>query len=200
MPRVCKWGHALEGDNIHVRPDGKSICRACQKRRVQEFKDRHGLPNRDRCGRPSNTVDVVLSRLISDGRGCLVWPRGCSSSGYGMVLMDKKLRPVHRVIYEAIIGPVPEGLVLHHECRNRRCANPAHLEVCGVMENTLKDHPDLFGKAGRNKTHCKHGHPFSGENLRMTPDGRRSCRMCARMKNRVQSARRKAERANAKAN
>ena len=28
------------------------------------------------------------------------------------------------------------------------------------------------------KTHCKHGHPLSGDNLYVTPSGRRSCRQC----------------------
>ena len=28
------------------------------------------------------------------------------------------------------------------------------------------------------KTHCKYGHPFSGENLYTFPDGRRACRVC----------------------
>lgn len=30
------------------------------------------------------------------------------------------------------------------------------------------------------KTHCKHGHPFEGDNLGFLPDGRRVCRVCQR--------------------
>jgi hypothetical protein len=28
------------------------------------------------------------------------------------------------------------------------------------------------------KTHCKHGHPLSGDNLRIGPNGTRACRAC----------------------
>jgi len=28
------------------------------------------------------------------------------------------------------------------------------------------------------KTHCKHGHPLSGDNLRIAPNGVRVCRAC----------------------
>lgn len=34
------------------------------------------------------------------------------------------------------------------------------------------------------KTHCKHGHPYSGDNLRIKPNGKRECRACARAKSR----------------
>lgn len=31
------------------------------------------------------------------------------------------------------------------------------------------------------KTHCKHGHPLSGDNLYLRPDGDRGCRECRRI-------------------
>lgn len=34
----------------------------------------------------------------------------------------------HRRAWEAANGPVPDGLVLDHLCRNRWCCNPTHLE------------------------------------------------------------------------
>jgi hypothetical protein len=46
---------------------------------------------------------------------------------------------------------------------------------------------DYFGKAKVKrklgmksdlKTHCKYGHPYSGENLYLTSEGRRQCREC----------------------
>lgn len=37
----------------------------------------------------------------------------------------------------------------------------------------------------RNKTHCKHGHPFSGDNLKTLPNGERRCVECLRRRGRV---------------
>jgi hypothetical protein len=34
----------------------------------------------------------------------------------------------HRVAYEFVKGPIPEGMELHHKCRIRDCVNPDHLE------------------------------------------------------------------------
>ena len=38
----------------------------------------------------------------------------------------------------------------------------------------------LVGPANQEKTHCKYGHPFSGENLYVYPSGGRGCRQCRR--------------------
>ena len=47
---------------------------------------------------------------------------------------------VHRVVYEQLFGPIPEGYHLHHLCSNRLCANPLHLQ-----EVNEKEHPLLEG-------------------------------------------------------
>lgn len=32
------------------------------------------------------------------------------------------------------------------------------------------------------KTHCKHGHPYSGANLYVSPTGKRACRTCGNLR------------------
>lgn len=50
-----------------------------------------------------------------------------------------------------------------------------------------KDRPlrvatDLVPAANQaRQTHCKNGHPLSGDNLRITPLGKRHCRECGRI-------------------
>jgi hypothetical protein len=36
-------------------------------------------------------------------------------------------QPLHRWVYETLVGPIPEGMWLHHECETKGCCNPAHL-------------------------------------------------------------------------
>ncbi len=48
--------------------------------------------------------------------------------------------PAHRVIYELLVGPIPKGQLLHHECENVRCVNPAHMIPMGHAEHARR-HP-----------------------------------------------------------
>jgi HNH endonuclease len=77
----------------------------------------------------------------------------------------------HRLGWKLLRGPVPEGMELHHRCGVYACWNPDHLQLVTHAENL----------AFKRKTHCKHGHPLSGENLRIDPrTGARVCRACLR--------------------
>jgi hypothetical protein len=77
---------------------------------------------------------------------------------------------MHRVSYEAFVGPIPDGFVIDHLCRNRRCVNPAHLEAVTQAENARR--------RGWKRTICLRGHPFEGNNIKVFADGRRTCRIC----------------------
>jgi hypothetical protein len=41
----------------------------------------------------------------------------------------------HRFAYLEFVGPIPDGLVLDHLCRNKKCVNPDHLEPVTNAEN-----------------------------------------------------------------
>lgn len=49
------------------------------------------------------------------------------------------------------------------------------------------------GKAHTFKTHCKNGHPLSGENLRITTQGNRECKVCGDQLRREWQRRKRAE-------
>lgn len=66
---------------------------------------------------------------------------GCLVQGYGHAWLDGKQVKVHRAAYEALVGPIPEGLVIDHLCRNTACYNPAHLEPVTNAENIRRGVP-----------------------------------------------------------
>lgn len=113
---------------------------------------------------------------------CMIWPGTRTVGGYGrMRNREGRLEVAHRAIYKNVVGPIPDGLQLDHLCRNRLCVNPAHMEPVTNRINALRG----IGVGARNaqKTHCKNGHPLSGDNLIAGVDKRGAwckCRACKR--------------------
>jgi hypothetical protein len=116
----------------------------------------------------------------SGDNGCWLWMALKSEKGYGLLWAGSgsKCLKAHRVAYELMVGPIPEGLQLDHLCRNPGCVNPAHLEPVSNRENTLRG--TSFAALNAAKTHCPHGHEYTPENTYIE-NGRhrqRRCRQC----------------------
>lgn len=122
--------------------------------------------------------------------GCWLWTAGQSPDGYGKFSLHSRSTPAHRLAYELLRGPIPDGLYLDHLCRVRRCVNPAHLEPVTHRENILRG--DTLPAANARKTHCPAGHPYDTENTIREADGRRRCRVCVRDTRKRSRARRRA--------
>jgi len=138
-------------------------------------------------GLPANTPEMILGRIDRNGPipayrpdlgPCWVGPWKPKKTGYVKVSLQGKMRSLHILIYEHIVGKVPQGLELDHLCRNRSCPNPAHLEPVTRRENILRGFSPAV--TNRFKTHCPYGHPYSGENLYIGKRGDRECRECKR--------------------
>jgi len=116
---------------------------------------------------------------IDDPNGCWLWTAFKDPLGYGRFQIFGLPQLSHRISYMAVRGPIPEGLELDHLCRNPPCCNPAHLEAVTRRENLLRS-PITFSGINVVKTHCKRGHPLSGENLYVPPNNPtyRGCRSC----------------------
>jgi HNH endonuclease len=134
---------------------------------------RHGTTK----ARPPTLRERVLGKTVIRPNGCVEWTGGTFQSGYGRISVNAKGRRVHRVVYELLVGPIPEGLTLDHLCRNLICCAPAHLEPVADRENILRGEAPPAVNA--RKTHCPQGHPYSVGNTCRDKHGKRSCRKCA---------------------
>ncbi|OZC80251.1 hypothetical protein CH274_13530 [Rhodococcus sp. 06-418-5] len=120
-----------------------------------------------------------MAAKVTVMNGCWLWTGSLNNKGYGQVGVGGRVKLAHRVAYELLIGPIPEGLQLDHVrargCEHKNCVNPSHLEPVTCQVNNSRT-------AAATKTHCVNGHPLSGTNLivkRRTSGGEmRNCRIC----------------------
>jgi hypothetical protein len=125
--------------------------------------------------------------------GCWYWTGAISRDGYGRwwVRGERRYLIAHRVVYESLVGPIPDGLQLDHDCHNRdpdcragfacphrACVRPDHMVPRTGRENVH------HGKTNATKTHCKRKHKFTPENTAMR-QGKRFCLECGRIRQRA---------------
>lgn len=121
-------------------------------------------------------VNMLERNTIRKTPTCWHWLGAVSKNGYSKSFMDYKTTTGHRVFYTYYKGVVPEGLQIDHLCRNKLCVNPEHLEAVTSRENIIRG--TGFAAKNSKKKKCLRRHLLSGDNLYITPDGRRQCKKC----------------------
>lgn len=119
-----------------------------------------------------------------------IYPNSKSrSDGYAFMYYPPKRKAIkaHRAAWMLANGPVPEGMVLDHICRDRACINLEHLRVVTQQENIMAGLHNID-----NRSHCNQGHPFIKENIMVRKNGKRECAECNRERSRRNWANRKA--------
>lgn len=82
--------------------------------------------------------------------GCWEWKGPRNKAGYGVFnarALGHERTPAHRVMYEHLVGPIPEGLLVRHHCDNPPCVNPEHLAPGTYADNT-RDRVERGRKGG----------------------------------------------------
>lgn len=137
---------------------------------------------------------TIEQRLLSKVKnnpetGCMEFTGSLYKNGYGQIWNGKRTEQAHRVSYRFYVGEIPADKEIDHLCRNRCCVNPAHLALVTHQENIARSQT-VMGENAR-KTHCMRNHPLSGENLIITKQNTRQCRICSNMRARIAKQRKK---------
>ena len=107
---------------------------------------------------------------------CWNWTGARTPDGYGKFRVGHSYVRASRFAYQGLVGSLEPDLLLRHTCRNSLCVNPAHLKPVTARELTRLGRSPAGANA--RKTHCKHGHPLSGDNLYVDRNGYRKCSAC----------------------
>ena len=127
-------------------------------------------------------MDRLMEKVSKTDAGCWLWTGHCYGNGYAAMSWQGRQQLLHRLSYEQLVGPIPDGMEIDHLCRKRNCVNPEHLEPVSRRENVRR----------AMRLSCVNGHLFTPENTWIGNDGKRYCRECRRVRNREQWRRKQA--------
>jgi hypothetical protein len=122
-----------------------------------------------------DTVDAKTwyrfwTKTVDGAGGCILWSAGCDWKNYPKFSFCGRTVKAHRVVYEWLVGKIPEEYEVDHLCNRHNCVNPQHLEAVTKAEN--------LSRVKLRNTHCKRGHQRTDINTYISPSGARVCRDC----------------------
>lgn len=84
--------------------------------------------------RPTEPVARFWS-FVDKTETCWKWTGGLTTGGYAQFTMSGEKSQCHRLAYQWLVGPIPEGMLLDHKCHVRNCVNPKHLRPVTSKQN-----------------------------------------------------------------
>jgi hypothetical protein len=78
----------------------------------------------------------ILKKVRGIGQGGCWEGAWAPTNERGTTVVEGRSYTAARVVWEALVGAVPPGLLMLHKCDIPRCVNPAHLYVGTRRDNT----------------------------------------------------------------
>ncbi len=89
-------------------------------------------------------IDIDHTNMLH-GEPCWVWNGSTSGEptddnnsrghSYPRMTVNGRSSAVHRIMYTHFFGYIPPKITVDHECKNRKCIQPAHLSAVSHKEN-----------------------------------------------------------------
>jgi len=96
--------------------------------------------------------EILMFNCIEVESGCWEWQGGKSGKNYGSICINGKNWLAHRLSYNTLVGLIPKGKHVLHNCDNPPCINPSHLYI-GTAQDNMND------KYARGRSnHCGEDH------------------------------------------
>ena len=88
-------------------------------------------------GRVTPFAERLADKIIADPTtGCYLYTGALDRKGYGKFsVAHQKWRFAHRVAWEIVNGPVPDGLFVLHRCDTPCCVNVVHMFLGTLQDN-----------------------------------------------------------------
>jgi hypothetical protein len=90
--------------------------------------------------KPVPVLERLFMKLDTSGE-CWLYLGATNGKGYGVIgdsIPTRRMRYVHRIMFEAAHGPVPEDSEVAHVCDVRNCVRPSHL-VAMTHDGNVQD-------------------------------------------------------------
>jgi hypothetical protein len=89
----------------------------------------------------TNVIPIEIAHFWSKveiGGPAMCWLWTGATKGRDGLYGKFREHTAHRYAYQLHRGPIPDGLMVRHMCGNKRCVNPAHLEL-GTAQDNYRD-------------------------------------------------------------
>ena len=131
IPRTCERC----GNGFSVRPYEvkRGWGRFCSKRCSGDA--RRTRPKK--VSKPKGTFEQRFRARVNKTDTCWLWTASTNVDGYGHIKHEKRNYQAHRLSYEFLNGPIPDGLCVCHHCDVPRSVRPDHLFLGTKATNNL---------------------------------------------------------------